>query len=70
MTAVSEKVCRWDQLAIGQVGESKMPKLLELNQGESAETFGPVEIPCKLLSRESDSLVMITGEADEQRIFP
>jgi len=70
VTAVSEKVCRWDQPAIDQVGESKMPKLLELNQGGSAETFGPAGIPCKLLGRESDSLIMITGETDEQRIFP
>ena len=70
MTAVSEKIRRRVQLAIDQVGESKMPKLLELNQGGSAEIFGSAGIPCKLPNREMYSLVMITGETDEQRTFP
>ena len=47
-----------------------MPKLLELNLGGSAETFGSAGIPCKLPNRELYSLVMITGEADEERTFP
>ncbi len=47
-----------------------MPKLLELNLGGSAETFGSAGIPCKLPDQELYSLVMIAGEADEERIFP